>query len=198
MRTLGGLRNQENGEGLWQRLPCREAGRILERAGHTETVVGKHIVIVGGRKGCAVPHLSSYIEQSESHSLLVLKDLRLFITGTSSTMIGYAWTHSSFAGTVDSSTYLSRQRASLFPRTTVSSTFTTVSSFNEDKGRNTHCCELRILTCPFLCMQARAYHSAVRCGTKVWVIGGSDLGTIFSDIWVLDTITLSWEEVSVR
>ena len=55
MRTLGGLRNQEIAEGLWQRLPCREAGRFLERAGHTESVVGKHIVIIGGRKGYATP-----------------------------------------------------------------------------------------------------------------------------------------------
>lgn len=47
-------------------------------------------------------------------------------------------------------------------------------------------------------MQARAYHSAVRCGRKVWVIGGSDASVVFNDTWVLDTVTLSWEKVPVR
>jgi len=52
MRLIGGLKNQDCIEdGHWQLLPfCREG--VLERAGHTETVVGKHIIVVAGRNGC--------------------------------------------------------------------------------------------------------------------------------------------------
>lgn len=47
-------------------------------------------------------------------------------------------------------------------------------------------------------LQPRAYHTAVCCGTKVWVVGGSNMGTILLDVWVLDTVTLSWEAITVR
>ena len=44
----------------------------------------------------------------------------------------------------------------------------------------------------------RAYHTAVPVGRKIWVIGGSDKIKAFSDVWVFDTDTLSWEEVKLQ
>ena len=44
----------------------------------------------------------------------------------------------------------------------------------------------------------RAYHAATVLGSKIWVTGGSSAKTVFSDIWVFDTLTLGWKEVTLR
>ena len=45
---------------------------------------------------------------------------------------------------------------------------------------------------------ARAYHTAVLLGHKIWVIGGSNRQEAFGDVWVFDTDSLSWAEVTLR
>ncbi len=64
MRSIG--RGRQSREGSWQLLPGRG---FLQRAGHTATVVGKHILITGGRNGCVTPLNEELGMQSSGKSL---------------------------------------------------------------------------------------------------------------------------------
>ncbi len=44
----------------------------------------------------------------------------------------------------------------------------------------------------------RAYHTAALLGHKIWVVGGCNRRVAFGDVWVFDTDSLSWEEVTLR
>ena len=124
--------------------------------------------------------------------------------GTNSTRIGYDLTPIFFVGTVDFSSCPSRHVASAFPCRAASrlstSTVNVLRALTiEQRIMSKYSWEQEKKHMPLLVkMQARAYHSAVRCGRKVWVIGGSDASVVFNDTWVLDTVTLSWEKVPVR
>lgn len=46
---MRGLGCTDGSEGFWQSIPIKEAN-LLDRAGHTASVVGRFIFIIGGRK----------------------------------------------------------------------------------------------------------------------------------------------------
>lgn len=126
--------------------------RLLERAGHTATIVGKDIYVIGGLNRYVRSHCATR-EPFTAQRLLRVEIM--------------------------------------------------------------HCAPCRQTVCEGVCKLDTAsakwstgflrppfgqkkFHTATLVGSDIWVLGGSDLKTMSSDVYVLNTKTLQWRTVKLR